>query len=300
VLYQPGDTAWDDGVVVARTAAALAFFDTIFGDFSWPQITNVHRIEGGGTEFPMMVMDGSASEGLIVHEVAHNYAHGILANNEWREGWLDEGFASFFGNWYWEEKGQDPGQLWRGSLEGIREMEIAGETEPIGLPSAEFRDFGTYNAMTYTKPSLVLRSLRWLMGEQAFRAGLRDYFEKNELRHVREADFIAAMEAAHGQDLGWFFEQYIHTTGTLDFALGEVTATQRADGRWDTRVEVTRTGEIVMPVDVRVGDVTQRIDGSDARQVVTVTTATKPAEVELDPERMLIELDVSNNRKPLS
>ncbi|MGH7504371.1 MAG: M1 family metallopeptidase, partial [Longimicrobiales bacterium] len=150
VLYQPGDTAWDDGVAVQRTANALAFYDTIFGDFSYPQLTNVHRIEGGGTEFPMMVMDGSAGEGLILHEVGHNYVHGIFGNNEWKEGWLDEGFSSFLTNWYFEEQGADPAELWGGSLERIREMERAGETQPISLPSADFRDFGTYNAMTYT------------------------------------------------------------------------------------------------------------------------------------------------------
>ena len=74
---------------------ALAWLDRFFGPFAWPQITNVHRIEGGGTEFPMMIHDGSACQGLIVHELGHNYTMGILANNEWREGWLDEGFTSF-------------------------------------------------------------------------------------------------------------------------------------------------------------------------------------------------------------
>jgi hypothetical protein len=76
---------WAGGVVVAGRTAALAFFDTIFGTYAWPQITNVHRIEGGGTEFPMLMMNGSPSVGLILHEVGHNYVHGILANNEWRE-----------------------------------------------------------------------------------------------------------------------------------------------------------------------------------------------------------------------
>jgi aminopeptidase N len=247
-----------------------------------------------------MVMDGSASEGLIVHEVAHNYVHGILANNEWREGWLDEGFASFLGNWYQEQQGANLQQLWGNTMEAVRERERAGATEPIGLPSADFRDFGTYNAMTYTKPSAVLRSLRWLIGEDAFHAGMRTYFEDNELRHVREADFVAAMEAAAGEELDWFFEQYIHTTNTLDYALGEVAATQRADGRWDTRIEVRRTGDAWMPVDVRAGDVTQRIDGRDATQTVTITTQAKPAEVVLDPEQVLIEVDVANNRKAVT
>src|SRR3989441_5725571 len=87
VLYQPGDSAtWGKGIAVQRTEVALAWLDSLYGKFAWPQITNLHRIEGGGTEFPMMIMDGSAGLGLIVHELGHNYTMGILANNEWRAG----------------------------------------------------------------------------------------------------------------------------------------------------------------------------------------------------------------------
>ena len=68
-------------------------------------MTNVHRIEGGGTEFPMMVQNGSAGLGLILHEAGHNYVMGILANNEWREGFLDEGFTSFQTTWFMETRG---------------------------------------------------------------------------------------------------------------------------------------------------------------------------------------------------
>src|SRR3989449_5065090 len=56
-LYQPGDSAtWGKGIAVQRTEMALAWLDSLYGKFAWPQITNVHRIEGGGTEFPMMIM----------------------------------------------------------------------------------------------------------------------------------------------------------------------------------------------------------------------------------------------------
>src|SRR2546426_4551721 len=50
----------------------------------------------------MMIMDGSASLGLIVHETGHQYLMGQLANNEWREGWLDEGFSDFQEGWFFE------------------------------------------------------------------------------------------------------------------------------------------------------------------------------------------------------
>jgi hypothetical protein len=297
VLYQPGDTAWAGGVVVRRTADALAFLQDVFGPYPWPQLTNLHRIEGGGTEFPMMVMDGSASEGLIMHEVAHQYVHGILANNEWREGWLDEGFASFLTTWYFEQRGDDVRQGWRSNLEQIREIANAGATQPIALASAEFRDFGTYNAMTYTKPALVLRMLRDLMGDTSFRDGMRRYYRDNRLSHVREGDLIAAMELAWGRDLDWFFEQWIHTTDTLDYAVGELRVTSQREGVWTVEVEVLREGEIWMPVYLRVNGETRLLDSREARQVATFTLRDRPDEARLDPDEILLDVDPSNNSK---
>ncbi len=74
VLYLPEDRAtWGGGIAVRNTETALAWLDTLYGRFPWPQMTNVHRIEGGGTEFPMMVMDGSAGLGLITTSGARGF-----------------------------------------------------------------------------------------------------------------------------------------------------------------------------------------------------------------------------------
>jgi aminopeptidase N len=224
--------------------------------------------------------------------------HGIFGNNEWAEGWLDEGFSSFLGNWYSEREGADRAAIWRNTIQGIARAEQAGQTQPISMKSADFRDFGTYNAMTYTKPSIVYNMLRWVVGDDAFRRALRGYFEVNRLRHVRDSDFRTAVEAAHGADLGWFFDQWIHTTKTLDYRLGEVTTTQTGN-TWTTRVEIIRVGEAWMPVDLKVGDVTRRLDSRDARFTATVVTRARPAEVVLDPLDVLLDLDVANNRKAM-
>src|SRR2546425_5630367 len=153
VLYLPGDSAtWGKGIAVRDTRAALAWLDSLYGKFAWPTLTNVHRIEGGGTEFPMMVMDGSAGLGLIVHEVGHNYTMGILANNEWREGWLDEGFTSFQTGWFFERHGGGPAYP---ALEPeILFLDLGGWSEPVPMVSERFRDFATYNAMIYSKAQL--------------------------------------------------------------------------------------------------------------------------------------------------
>ena len=297
VLYQPGDTAWAKGVALKRTADALAFFGDLFGKYPYPQITNLHRVEGGGTEFPMVIMDGSASAGLILHEVGHQWLAEVLANNEWKEGWLDEGVNSFTNNWY-NERSQGLA-AWANDIRTVMQLDSAQMSEPIGKAAKDFSDFDIYNYMTYTKPAVVLRMLRDYVGEDVTRRALRDYWTRHQFQHVREADLRAAFERASGQNLDWFFEQWFHTTNTLDYSVGEVTSTQGADGQWRTRVQVNRAGEAWMPVVLKVGASTQTLDSRERGQTVEVTSAERPTEVVLDPTFSLIDSNPLNNRKQL-
>lgn len=297
VLYRPGDLNWDLGAAVRRTIRALRWLGGIYGPYPWPQLTNLHRLEGGGTEFPMVIMNGGPGQGLITHESSHQYNMGILANNEWKEGWLDEGMASFLTNWFEREHGvADP---WARSMRAARAREAAGATQVVSEASENFADYGTYGAMIYTKGSVVLRMLRWLVGEQHFRKGMHLYYRGYRFHHVDGADLEAAMERSGGQDLAWFFHQWLQTTWTLDYAVGKVRTVPVGDGRWRTSVEVTRQGRAWMPVDLAVGDATVRLDSRDASQTVTVVTTGRPESVVLDPEDVLLETDRANNRKEL-
>jgi len=297
VLYRPGDLDWDLGAAARRTVRALGWLEGIYGPYPWPQLTNLHRLEGGGTEFPMVIMNGGPGQGLITHESSHQYNMGILANNEWKEGWLDEGMASFLTNWFAEEHGVP--QPWSRSMEAAEAREAASATQPVSEPSEDFSDFSMYGAMIYTKGSIVLRMLRWLVGEDVFRRGMHDYYRTERFHHVTAADLEAAMERASGKDLSWYFHEWLQTTWTLDYALGDV-RTERADGGgWRTSVRVTRSGRAWMPVDLEVGDTTVRLDSRDSSQQVTVVTGERPDSVILDPDGVLLQTDRSNDRKEL-
>src|SRR2546430_3217359 len=100
----------------------------------------------------MMIMDGSASIGLIVHETGHQYVMGQLANNEWREGWLDEGFSDFQEGWFFEAHGGPP--AYDGLEPGVLWLDLERWSEPISTVSEQFRDFLIYQEMIYSKAQL--------------------------------------------------------------------------------------------------------------------------------------------------
>ena len=243
----------------------------------------------------MVVMDGGPGQGLILHEVGHIYAHGILGNNEWLEAWLDEGMASFLTAWFEEEtQGSDP---WPETMERL-ELGLSRDfPQPVSTPAADFLTFNMYSTMSYRKGSIFLYMLREYLGENVFRNGMRYYFAENRFRHVTEMDFRVAMEAVSGQDLAWFFQQWLHTTDGLDYAIVSADARREPGGGWLVRVEVTRTGEVWMPVTLRIGEQDIPLASRERRQVLQFLTATKPDAAELDPQGVLLDSDRSNNRR---
>ncbi|MDZ7778545.1 MAG: M1 family metallopeptidase [Gemmatimonadota bacterium] len=293
VLYRPGDVDWDLGAAVNRSIRALEWLETIFGPYPYPQITNLHRLESGGTEFPMLVMDGSPGQGLIVHEFAHQYAMGIFGSNEWKDAWMDEGMASFLGNWFMEEVGGiDP---WSRAVRGVGQMEARGLPVPVATPSHEMPSYDVYGLLSYTKPAIVLRMLRELVGADTMREGLALYYERKAFEHVVEDDLRRAIEDASGRDLEWFFEQWLHTTATLDYGVSDV-RTEETAGGWRTTATVTRRGEAWMPVTVGVGAERILLEGREREQTVEVVTEQRPEAVVVDPDVVLLDSDPSNNR----
>jgi hypothetical protein len=319
VLYKPGDdTTWGGGHALERTIFALQWLESIWGPYAYPQITNVHRLDAGGTEFPMMVMNGSASQGLILHEFGHVFTYGILGNNEWRSGWMDEGLTSYQTDWAQKLTPQErvgvvpePPRLPEGyrvnavsvprsdstTLPDWR-LEVTGRAEPIGTNSADFSEFSIYNDMIYNRAKLMYGQLRDVMGDSAFREFFHDYYNRWALKHVDERAMRTAAERAYGHDLGWFFREWVHDTGLMDYSLSGYNVS--TDGStWHTSAVVVRRGELRHPMTVGVrtksGWTFGRADAEHDAQVVTITTSEAPIQVELDPNHVTWDWDWRNN-----
>jgi peptidase M1-like protein len=295
VLHLPQDRGtWGGGRAVGTTALALAWLDSLYGKYQWPQLTNVHRIEGGGTEFPMMIMDGSAGVGLIVHETGHQYTMGQLANNEWREGWLDEGFTSFQTGWFFERHDGPP--AYDGLEPNVLQLDLERWSEPISTVSEHFSDFLIYNEMVYSKAQLFFEELRYVVGDETMRRILRSYFARWKLKHVDEDAFRGVAEEVSRQDLKWLFGEWLHGTPLIDYRLNRVQRRRLPDRRWRTTVTIERNGDGRMPVEIGDRDtIYARASGEPAVERIEFTTARKPMRLMLDPRGRSHDYDMLNN-----
>jgi hypothetical protein len=301
VLYRPGDdSSWGRGIAVQRTIDALKWLEDFYGPYGYPQVTNLHRLDGGGTEFPMMMHNGSAQYGLILHEFGHIYTYGILANNEWRSGWLDEGLTSFQESWgtntappeiVARELARDPRWLARDpSARQLTVLDSIGRLgQPMGTHSSEFRDFGLYNYMAYSRAEDMYHALRDIMGDTLTRRMWRDYYARWGFRHVDRWALQRTAERVGGRPLGWFFDQWVDRTGGVRYRLTDVQVTQRGT-EWVTTARLSRLGEYrhPMPVGVRTAAGWTVVRGDPARdsQQLTIRTTAAPELVRLDPFRL--------------
>jgi len=321
VLYRSrAGNRWSK-VVLQRAHDTLKWLSERFGRYPYPQLTIIHGLMGGGMEYPMLVMNSSESEGLILHEVGHIYFYGILANNEQKEAWLDEGFTSFQTGWFQETKygplGYDPEKRRQRlprlvrrfyPLRSMRESYesyllnymTSGFNEPISRYAYKFRDPSSYRANAYGKGALFFDMLRYVVGDQTWRKICRAYFDRWHFKHVNEERFRKVCEDVSGMDLGWFFRQWLHDSVTVDYALGEVKKQKLPDGRYRTTVEVIRKDQGIMPVEVllrtdRGDSLVQRWDGRDRRAQLTFVTEARPTQVVVDPNNRILDKNLLNN-----
>lgn len=300
---------------------ALAWLSTQFGPYPWPQMTIVKSLGGGGMEYPMLIMDGYDSEGLVVHEIGHNWFYGIFGNDELDEAWLDEGFTTFQTRWYQETR--YPNREDRMGDERFNEFErqalpwlsrtdqdkndvlhyiLSPENEPIAVRSQDFIHERSYRQNVYNKTSLVLQILQNYLGEKRFMAGMHLYYDRFALKHPDANDFIKAMEDGTGEDLDWFFDQWLHNTGHADYALSGYKTKSIAADKYLTTIHLKRKGDYFMPVPVSVigprhERVTATLDNFRYQEngAVKIKSEFKPVNVVIDPDDIFYDANRLNN-----
>jgi len=304
--------------VLAKSIQSVVWLSEKFGSYPYPQITVTDRLRSGGMEYPMLVMNGSDRESLIVHEIGHIWFYGIIGNNEVDEAWLDEGFTTFQTAWYmqhyyeggndisnqsdWMKKyGKMTDQLDKVHWSMIRYI-TSGNDEPISRSSYRFKAGNGYRYNAYIKPAQMHRELMYLLGEETYLAGMQTYYDQWKLKHTNEQRFREIMSKSSGKELDWFFDPWLHDTRILDYGVESFNKSKNSNGGWDIELVIKQNGNRFMPLDIETilenGEShSQRWENHLWRYSDTLkyNVSSKPINVIVDPEISLLDIDRRNN-----
>lgn len=284
-----------------RAAAMVDYYSGLVAPFPYGKLAHVQSsTRFGGMENATAIFydeqalaQGRDIESTVAHETAHQWFGNAVTPADWRDLWLSEGFASYFATLFFEH------------AEGIERLRARMEADRVRVVRADVNDrpiadtanedlFTRLNANTYQKGAWVLHMLRGLVGDEAFFAGIRRYYQEHAHGTATTADFQRAIEAVAKRDLAWFFDQWVFAPGFPRF---------RATSRWDAaaraaEVTIEQTQAVSWPtfrgpltVQLRSGGTAVRrtVEMDDRRQTVRIPLAAPPDALVLDPDGWILK-----------
>ncbi|MEZ4700533.1 MAG: M1 family metallopeptidase [Rhodothermales bacterium] len=348
--YRPGQTPihlhslyprdamplWDK-VSTRAIAVTMESYGKMSLEYPYPKAANIHG-PVFGMEYPMIAFcgarpqpDGTYSDaveraliGVTIHEVGHNWFPMIVASDERKWTWMDEGLNSFlqyygeqtyatnFKNtpiWTQTTDGTFPSR--RGPAKNIVDYMRDERQVPIMTESDIIQNnFGNNG---YSKPAAGLFMLReHILGPETFDDAFRKYSEKWAFKHPQPADFFRSLEETAGENLSWFWRGWFYTTYANDQAIASVSEQASDDllgnsdrGQHYYRIEVKNDGQLIMPVELEVtydDGTTERFDmpadvwrSNENSFKKGFFSNKKVARVVLDPDEAFADIDREDN-----
>ena len=272
------------------------FIDTI-GPYSYAKLANMQaKTQWGGLEnagtiayFENSVTGKSEVEGLIAHEIAHQWFGNSASENDWNHVWLSEGFATYFAILYQEWVYGDEKRKEELALDRQQIIEYY-QKNPSPIVDLSIKDpMKVLSINTYQKGGWVLNMLRHKLGDDIFWKGIQAYYEKYQNSNAMTADLKDIMEKVSGENLNTFFEQWIFTKGYPElkwdwsYKKGEVSINLK---------QLQKHHIFEFPLEIGIikdGKTTvETIEVNGANSTFKIKTDTKPDSIILDPNLWLL------------
>jgi aminopeptidase N len=303
VFAQDRDKGFHDFAV--PTKDALAFYSEFVGPYAYEKLANVqsNSVSGGMESASAIFYSANSVSGtrpvrwrnVVIHEIAHQWFGNAVTENDWNDVWLSEGFATYFTLLFIEHAyGRDE------FVEGLRNsrktiLDFYAKTPDYRVVHENLSDMSKVTTgMTYQKGSWTLHMLRQLMGDDAFWAGIRDYYARFRNANASTTDFRLAMERASGLELSAYFQQWLYRGGV-----------PKVEGTWQwdanarqvvVELAQTQAGEpFRLPLEIGItlpgaSRRTERVELSGRSGRFTMAAPQEPTTVELDPHvRLLVD-----------
>ena len=197
---------------LARTPEVVAWESTVFGPYPFDAVGGVvpdgdfgYALETQSKPvYDRVFWRGGSAMYVVVHENAHQWFGDTVSVNQWKDIWLNEGFATY-AEWLWSEhQGQGTAQAVFDATYSRAAADLFW-TVPIGNPTIP----QTFGSAVYDRGAMTLNALRVRLGDPAFFALLKDWVSQRQGGTASTAQFIALAEAESGLDLTSFFQAWL-------------------------------------------------------------------------------------------
>ena len=199
---------------------SFEFFSDRIGPYAYAKLAHVEAAGmGGGTEHVSNIFYGeksvTAGNAPVVHETAHQWFGDAVTESDWNDVWLSEGFATYFTLLYTEyARGRDAFvDGVRSSRNNVLRLEQSLPNTPVVHANLDEAATSPNNRLVYEKGAWTLHMLRDLIGTEPFWRGIRLYYQRHANGLASTDDLRRAMEEVSGQDLRWFFDQWLTRSG---------------------------------------------------------------------------------------
>lgn len=238
-----------------KTAEIMAYYNTHIGQYPYKQYSVIQGGDGGMEYAMCTLITGKRKFGSLVgvtaHEMAHTWFQFLLASNESKHEWMDEGFTTYISskamNEIMDEKNPSPQS---GSYEGYYRLVKSGFEQPQSTHADRYDRNFAYGVAAYSKGAIFLAQLGYIIGEENLANTIKKYFEDFKFKHPTPNDIKRTAEKVSGIQLDWYLTDWTQTTNTIDYAIKEVKA---VDGK--TEITLERLGLMPMPIDFYISTV---------------------------------------------
>lgn len=235
-----------------KTAELLAYYNKHIGTYPYKQYSVIQGGDGG-MEYAMSTLITGERKfgslfGVTAHEMAHTWFQFLLASNEAKHEWMDEGFTSYISAYAQNEilNEQKPNPV-AGSYRGYYYLVNSGKEQPQTTHADRYNENTPYSIAAYSKGAVFLSQLGYIIGKENLDATLKKYFNDFAFKHPTPNDIKRTAEKVSGIELDWYLTDWTQTTNTIDYSIQSV----EADGT-KTKVTLTRKGLMPMPIDLYV------------------------------------------------
>ena len=306
------------------TAKLMKYFNEKVGPYPYKQYSVVHGGDGGMEYAMLTLITGNRKFGSLVgvtaHELAHSWFQHVLATNETKHEWMDEGFTSFIStlaeNEILEENQEFP---LGGSYRSYLRLATSGIEMPQATNANRYKHNAAYESTAYSKGAVFLGQLGYIIGQDKLFETLQTYYDEWKFKHPRPNDLRVIAERVSGIQLQWYLTDWTQTTNRIDYSLAAV-----EEKGEETEIRLERKELMPMPLEILVqlkdggaelhyipislmrGEKenpyemtwTQHPDWKWASPTYSLKLSHKKEDIEaivIDPSNLMADIDKSNN-----